>query len=55
MALFNLASAAGSATVCALIGVSTAPGPTPTTQMLCGASSTPAVRVSMRMPPLERQ
>ena len=23
--------------------------------MLCGASSTPAVRVSMRIPPLERQ
>ena len=33
----------------------TAPGPTPTTRMLCLASSTPAVRVSMRMPPLERQ
>ena len=37
------------------MGVATAPGPTPTTRMLCGASSTPAVRVSIRMPPLERQ
>ena len=55
MALFSVANAAGSATVCALIGVFTAPGPTPTTQMLWGASSTPAVRVSIRMPPLERQ
>ena len=39
----------------ALIGVSTAPGPTPTTRMPCGPSSTPAVRVSMRMPPFDRQ
>ena len=46
---------AGSASVEALIGVSTAPGPTPTTRMPCGPSSTPAVRVSMRMPPLDRQ
>ena len=38
-----------------LIGVSTAPGPTPTTVMPWGASSTPAVLVSMRMPPLDRQ
>jgi hypothetical protein len=30
-------------------------GPTPTTRILCGASSTPAVRVSMRIPPLDRQ
>ena len=37
------------------MGVSTAPGPTPTTRMLCGASSTPAVRVNMRTPPFERQ
>ena len=47
--------AAGSASVAALIGVSTAPGPTPTTSTPCGASSTPAVRVSIRMPPLDRQ
>ena len=38
-----------------LIGVATAPGPTPTTRMPCAASSTPAVRVSIRMPPLARQ
>ena len=30
------------------MGVATAPGPTPTTRILCGASSRPAVRVSMR-------
>ena len=47
--------AAGSASVAALIGVSTAPGPTPTTRTPWGASSTPAVRVSMRIPPLDRQ
>ena len=46
---------AGSASVAALIGVSTAPGPTPTTSDAVRASSTPAVRVSMRMPPLDRQ
>jgi len=34
--------------------VATAPGPTPTTRMLCLASSTPDVRVSIRMPPLDR-
>ena len=45
----------GSFIVAVLIGVATAPGPTPTTRMLCGPSSTPAVRVSMRMPPLDRQ
>jgi hypothetical protein len=38
-----------------LIGVATAPGPTPTTRMLCQASSIPEVRVSMRMPPFDRQ
>ena len=37
------------------MGVATAPGPTPTTWMPCGPSSTPAVRVSIRMPPLDRQ
>ena len=41
--------------VAVLMGVSTAPGPTPTTSTLWGASSTPAVRVSIRMPPLDRQ
>ena len=46
---------AGSSIVEALIGVATAPGPTPTTVTPCGPSSTPAVRVSMRMPPLDRQ
>src|SRR6266568_2031488 len=43
----------GSSTVDRLIGVSTAPGPTPTTWMSCGPSSTPAVRVSIRIPPLD--
>jgi uncharacterized membrane-anchored protein len=55
IALLSLASAAGSSSVCVLMGVATAPGPTPTTRMLWGASSTPAVRVSMRMPPLDKQ
>ena len=55
MAAFSFASSAGSFIVERLIGVATAPGPTPTTQMPCGASSTPAVRVSIRMPPLARQ
>ncbi|MDM0025288.1 hypothetical protein QTI27_12165 [Variovorax sp. J31P216] len=45
----------GSFMVERLMGVATAPGPTPTTRMLCGASSTPAVRVSMRIPPFDRQ
>jgi hypothetical protein len=45
----------GSCMVETLIGVSTAPGPTPTTVTPCGPSSTPAVRVSMRIPPLDRQ
>ena len=46
---------AGSFIVSRLIGVSTAPGPTPTTRIPWGPSSTPAVRVSMRMPPFDRQ
>ena len=46
---------AGSSIVDLLIGVATAPGPTPTTRTPCGPSSTPAVRVNMRMPPLDRQ
>ncbi len=46
---------AGSSIVDVLIGVATAPGPTPTTRMPCGPSSTPAVRVSIRIPPLDRQ
>jgi hypothetical protein len=51
----SCASFFGSCMVARLIGVATAPGATPTTRMLCLASSTPAVRVSMRMPPLGRQ
>ena len=48
-------SSPGRSSSTVLIGVATAPGPTPTTVMPCGPSSTPAVRVSMRMPPLDRQ
>jgi hypothetical protein len=55
IALSSVASFAGAFIVETLIGVATAPGPTPTTRMLCGANSTPAVRVSMRMPPFETQ
>ena len=55
IAASSCASFFGSFIVARLIGVATAPGATPTTRMLCLASSTPAVRVSMRMPPLERQ
>ena len=47
--------ACGSASVSLLIGVSTAPGPTPVTMIPWTASSTPAVRVNIRMPPLDRQ
>jgi glucose 1-dehydrogenase len=42
--------AKGALIVLTLIGVATAPGPTPTTRILWLASSRPAVRVSMRMP-----
>ena len=38
-----------------VVGVGPGAVATPTTRMLCGASSTPAVRVSMRIPPLDRQ
>src|SRR5215471_128250 len=55
IAEFSFFISAGSFMVERLMGVATAPGPTPTTRMLCGASSTPALRVSMRIPPLERQ
>ena len=55
MAVSSLASSAGSFIVDVLIGVATAPGPTPTTRMLCGASSTPAVRVNIRIPPFDKQ
>ena len=55
IAASSLLRRAGLSMVLVLIGVSTAPGPTPTTRILCGASSTPAVRVSIRMPPLDRQ
>ena len=37
------------------MGVATAPGPRPTTVMPCGPSSTPAVRVNIRIPPFDRQ
>ena len=55
MAASSVAIFSGSSIVDALIGVATAPGPTPTTLMPCGPSSMPAVRVSIRMPPLDRQ
>jgi hypothetical protein len=55
IALFSWASFAASCIVPTLIGVATAPGPTPTTRMLCLASSTPAVRVNIRMPPFDGQ
>ena len=55
IAASSVAIFAGSFIVDVLIGVATAPGPTPTTVMPCGPSSTPAVRVSMRMPPFDRQ
>jgi Novel STAND NTPase 1 len=35
--------------------VATAPGPMLTTRISCSPSSTPAVRASMRMPPLDTQ
>src|SRR5580704_3044586 len=55
MTASSLASSAGSFIVEVLIGVATAPGPTPTTSMLWHASSTPAVRVNIRIPPFDRQ
>src|SRR5262249_61718603 len=55
MAASSCASLAESVIVLRLIGVATAPGPTPTTRILWLASSRPAVRVSMRMPPLGGQ
>jgi hypothetical protein len=54
IAASSCASLAGLVIVLRLIGVATAPGPTPTTKILWLASSRPAV-VSMRMPPLARQ
>ena len=47
--------ATGSFIVAVLIGVATAPGPTLTILIPCGPSSWPAVRVSIRTPPLDRQ
>jgi hypothetical protein len=46
---------AGSFMLVTVIGVATAPGPTPHTRMPCGASSTSAVRVSILIPPFETQ
>jgi hypothetical protein len=46
---------AASLIVEALIGVATAPGAMLSTRMPYAPSSTPAVRVSMRVPPLETQ
>ena len=55
IAALSLANSSGLFMVESLMGVATAPGPTFTTDTPWGANSTPAVRVSMRTPPLATQ
>ena len=55
IAALSLAKSSGLLIVESLIGVATAPGPTFTIETPWLASSTPAVRVSMRTPPLATQ